>query len=510
MAPTVPSSRPLPAGPEAGPADPIGRRAIRGGAILVAARVFTGGLSALVRIVVIANLIGPEDIGLFAAALLVITGLETLSETGFGRALIQRPGGIGEHIDTAFTTHVVRGCLLAGLIYAGAPWMARIFQGEARLVELLRVVAIVPLLSGFGNTAMVELHRRLDFKRLAVYQIAHPLFDFLVSILHALISPTAWALVSGRIAATAVTVAASYALAPSRPRLRFHSDRFGELGAFGFWVFLSGIVSFLATEGGSAAIGVLLPISSLGIYQLANTVACRGTMLVASALREVTFAAFSRIQTESGRLKRAFRNAFAQTASLVFGLAAVLAAGAPHFIEGVMTPEWSSAVPLIQLLSLWGASRALEAVSSTLFQAVGRPKIATFYQSMMLCVFAGAIYPVTTRYGPVGVAVLLAGVGTGMQVLRLHVLAQLLEESPAALYMTLVATLTSASAGTACGMGVAYLVGGTHALARLAAVVLATGAAYIATLGVWNSMLETELLPSFRWWLARPGRLPER
>ena len=481
------------------PSAPIGQQAVRGGLVLMVARVFTGGLSAVVRIIVIANLLGPQELGLFGVSVLLLSALETFSQTGFSKALIQRPGHIDDHIDTAFTSQAIRGILLGTIMFLAAPLLAVIFQREAGLVELVRVLSIVPVLNGFNNIAITRLHRNLDFKRLALYQVGGPMVDFLVSIGHALISPTVWALVSGRIAATCVTVLVSYVLAPSRPRFRFRLNTFRELSGFGFWVLVSGVVSFLLVEGGSAAIGVMLPIAVLGIFQFADTIACRGTMLITSVLREVTFAAFARLQSESGRLRRAFRKSFARSASLVFGLTAVLVAGAPDFVRGVMTPQWEPAVPLIQLLSLWGASRALGGVSSTLFQAVGRPMLASVYQTVMLILFAVAIYPVTIRYGAVGVAATYAVIGSVVQVFRVHLLARVLGESPSTLYMVLFATLTSAVTGTICGMSVGYLLDGTGALVRLAGVVVTTGTTYAVGLLVWSRLTEPDLLPSLSW-----------
>ena len=98
---------------------PIGKSVIRGAGIFGLIRVSTGGLSAVVRVIGVASLLGPREFGLFGA-LLVLSVLDVLSQTGFESALVQRPGKIDSHLDTAFVSHIIRGLTLASIIYFGA------------------------------------------------------------------------------------------------------------------------------------------------------------------------------------------------------------------------------------------------------------------------------------------------------------------------------------------------------------------------------------------------------
>ena len=67
-------------------------KAVRGGLWLFSLRV-TQQILILVRLVILARLLSPNDFGLMGIALLAMTVIESLTQTGFDVALIQRKCG---------------------------------------------------------------------------------------------------------------------------------------------------------------------------------------------------------------------------------------------------------------------------------------------------------------------------------------------------------------------------------------------------------------------------------
>ena len=82
----------------------------------------------LIRTVVLARLLLPEDFGLLGIALLTVGIVETFSSTGFKSALIQKKENIDEYLDTAWTASAFRGIFLAVLLFMLAPFVADFFQ----------------------------------------------------------------------------------------------------------------------------------------------------------------------------------------------------------------------------------------------------------------------------------------------------------------------------------------------------------------------------------------------
>ena len=133
---------------------------------------------------------------------------------------------------------------------------------------------------------------------------------------------------------------------------------FKDLHVFGIWVFLSGMIAFTLFKGGDFVIAAMLPIQVLGLYQFADTIGCRVTTDLTRVLNTVTFPAFAKIHTQkAGACAARFTNLSRESAFLSFGLRQELSSPRP-LIDGFMSDKWQPAIPLIQVLAVWGASRA--------------------------------------------------------------------------------------------------------------------------------------------------------
>ena len=107
------------------------------------------------------------------------------------------------------------------------------------------------------------------------------------------------------------------------------------------------------------------------------------------------------------------RDGFFKTVQLTTLVSVPIAVGiavvAPTFVETFLTEDWEPMVPLIQLLAAWGLLRSFGATTGPLFQAVGRPEIATKIQFGKFIIIAILIYPATAQYGAIGTALVIVG-----------------------------------------------------------------------------------------------------
>ena len=198
-----------------------------------------------VRTLVLMALLTPKDFGLYAIVMLAVMTLETLSQTGFDTALIQRKKNTEVYLDTVWTLHVVRGLVLATLLFLGAPLVARFYK-EPSLVLLLRVMCPYVLLRGFENVGILYFHKDLQF---------HKQFVLVVGIILAYQLKSVWALIWATLTARALYCLLSYVLHPYRPKLRLVGARAREVYRFGRWLWMGAIGSFLLSQGSHALVG---------------------------------------------------------------------------------------------------------------------------------------------------------------------------------------------------------------------------------------------------------------
>ena len=110
-----------------------------------------------------ARILLPEQFGAYAVALLALGLLEVITETGVNIVLIQEQN-VDDYVSSAWIVSIVRGVGIMLILLIGSPFIAGFFHSSQSL-PLLYIIAIVPLLRGFINPAIVKFQKDLLFGR---------------------------------------------------------------------------------------------------------------------------------------------------------------------------------------------------------------------------------------------------------------------------------------------------------------------------------------------------------
>jgi lipopolysaccharide exporter len=218
----------------------------------------------LVRFVILARLLAPDDFGLLAIAWVAIELLLTLTDLGMVTALVQRDRVDASQFDTAWTVGLVRALVVAVAIVVGAPLIAELFE-EPRAAGILRALAVAPLLSALASIKIAELTRNLQFRKLTLIRVPEAAVEAAVSIALATVLGV-WALVVGVLVANVVRVVLSYLLAPHRPRISFDQGAARSLFRFGRWLFAVGVLGLAGEALLRAGIARRLGTAELGVF----------------------------------------------------------------------------------------------------------------------------------------------------------------------------------------------------------------------------------------------------
>lgn len=402
----------------------------------VKSAVWSGGtvggtrLLQLTMTVVLARILGPEEFGLMGIAVLAYQGLERLSRTGIDRALVQRrEEDVTAFFDTAWAIQVGRGVLIAGVLFASAPLVASVF-GEPRVTRILRVIALSPLISAALNPSIVYFDKDLDLHKKFAYEMSGAGTRFVVAVALALAFESVWALVFGFLAADVARLVASYALDSYRPGLDIRLDQAKELFGYGKWITATSAITFLLVSGDDALVGWLLTTSALGLYRLGYRFGKTPTMEVSSALSNVVFPLYSKLQSDADALADAACKTVRMLSLVSFPAAVGIVVTARPFVEGVVGDQWLPVVPVMQIAAVYGAFSSFTSAFNDIWNAIGRPDLNTKINVLRLVLTGAVIYPATVRYGITGTVGAIAGVFILVVVpLKIHVAVESVETS---------------------------------------------------------------------------------
>lgn len=355
----------------------------------------------LIRVVVLARLLAPEDFGLYGIALLSMSILETFSQTGFQQALIQKKGDVTAYLDTAWTVLCLRGIALAAFLFLLAP-LAAVFFGEPEVTPLLRALGIIMLCQGFTSIGTVLFQKNLEFQKQFLYQFSGTVVELAVAVTAAFFLRNTCAMICGVAVGNLVRLAVSYVLHPYRPRLKLDRDQARELFRFGRWISGSCLLGFLINEGDDLLVGKLLGTGQLGFYQLAHRISSAPTTEVTHVISQVTFPAYSRMQDSVKPLREAYLRVLQVTILISVPVSVLIYMLAPEFTQLFLGEKWLPLVSVMQVLVLAGFIRSVSSTTDPIFQGLGKPKTETGFKLLRFAILMLLLYPLTVRYGILG------------------------------------------------------------------------------------------------------------
>lgn len=378
-------------------------RVLRGGAWLLAADCANRGISVL-KVAIVARVLGPNDFGLMGLATLVLSWFDYFSETGFSTALIRKPdtADVQPYLGTFWTVQAMRGTAICILVFASAPLTARLFH-TPEMIPVVRAISFLALLRGLANPAVIYLRRELQLQRETVWRVGGTIAGLIVAIPVAFRYRNVWALVASTLMASLVELGLSYYLVPHRPRIELDWRKARELMRFGKWIFWANSASYLSLYSDSWVVGRFLGSTPIGYYQMAQQLGMTPTAQIRGHIAAAILPAFSKLQGQHS-LRDAFLRSIRFVSTALLPLGAIATVFAPIFVRLLLGERWMPICPLLQLLVWSGILTALGGVSTAFLEAANQPDVATRAAFLKFFGFAALFYPLLRSFGVVGVA----------------------------------------------------------------------------------------------------------
>jgi lipopolysaccharide exporter len=339
-----------PAAPSQTGGSPL-RRMAKGSAWMVAARWSIRSIG-LVSTIILARLLSPADFGIVAMAMIVVGFVQVFSAAGQNLAIIRHPDPTAEHFDTAWTISACAGVVVALVLVAIAPLGARYF-GDARLVPVIRVLALAPLISGFTNVGAVAGFRKdLNFDKEFRFLVLRKLSSFVITVPLAFILRDYWAMVFGIVGGELLTAGASYRMHPYRPRLRL--GKLSEMWSYSMWMQLASIGGFLLHQIDQIIVGHLSGTAGMGRYNVAGDIATAPTSELVLPAGRAVFPVYATLLNDPAKLARSYLNVLSIVALLAISTSVGVALVAHDMVMLVLGAKWMRAVALVPWLALAG------------------------------------------------------------------------------------------------------------------------------------------------------------
>lgn len=360
----------------------------------------SGGILFLANII-LARLLTPKDFGLLAIIAIFVQISQTLIDSGFSNALIQKKDRSQTDYSTVFFFNLALSIGFYVILYFCAPIIALFFENE-KLTLLTRAVALNLIIGALVSVHKTRLTIQLRFKIQAVISLISSLVSALVAIWMAYHGYGVWSLVALTIINISLQVALIYIMIKWRPSMLFSKSAFKSLFSYSSKLLGASLIHLLYRNIYPIVIGKKFSPIELGYFNRADTFAQYTPSVIGNVISRVAFPIFSRIQDDNVRLRSAYSKYIIFSSLIIFPILAGLIVLAKPLILAVLTEKWLPMVAMLQILCIDWMTDHLCQINLNVLYVKGRSDLALKLEIIKKSI-AITIFIISLYWGIIGV-----------------------------------------------------------------------------------------------------------
>ncbi|WP_020179874.1 oligosaccharide flippase family protein [Methylopila sp. M107] len=352
---------------------------------------------------ILSRILSPQDFGVSALVLTIVTVMAVFVGAPFEEALAQRRSLRRSHVEAALAASWAAGLVVIALsVPLGFALAAAYARPE--MAGLLPVAALTILFSGHGDITTALARRRRRFNDVAFANLTAHVIGLGMAVAIAFAGAGVWALIGVRLF---VSIARAVLLQVKFGPLilpRWSTQRMRELARFAGLSLIELLADNLTYLVFNNVVGAVYGLTTLGYVNMAIRLVEPVRGAVIAIAHNLAFSFFGRESRDGARLAETAATVSTRTVYLIapmfFGLAAVT----PALVPMVAGPGWDEAIHVAAFLALGAAVGLPARMIFTSLSARARPE---FGLVSSLLGFSGSLVVlfVGVPFGPIAVGV---------------------------------------------------------------------------------------------------------
>ncbi len=321
--------------------------------------------------IIIARILEPYMFGIVGMTVIFTDLAQSILDSGFGSALIQKKDRDETDYSTCFYFNVVVGLTLYIVLFMSAPYIADFYHTE-ELVNVIRIISIGFVLNSLIISQNAKLSVEFKFKVSAIINVTSYLISGVAGIVLAYTGFGVWALVFQQVLACLLRVFFIEIYTRWIPLLAFSRNSFNYLFNFGSKVLVSGFLFSIYNNLYTLVIGRIFAPAEVGHYNRANQFAALPSSTLIGIVMKVAYPLMSKVQDDTNRLRRSYQKFLRLPIYIIYPILVGLIVLAEPFIVLLIGEKWIFCVPLLQVLAFGYMFDPLTQVNLNILYVKGR------------------------------------------------------------------------------------------------------------------------------------------
>ncbi|MES3096227.1 oligosaccharide flippase family protein [Sphingomonas aerolata] len=349
----------------------------------------------LVSSVVLARLLTPYEVGIFAVAFAASGLISVIQSLGLNNYLIRERDLTAALSATIFSINFAVAFFLTLVIAAFGMVSASIFD-EPAVRSVLLFLAVIPLIAALGFMPLAMLERDGNFKKVSLVKMLGTASGTIATLGFAFTGHSYMSFAYGQIIAASVSAAMAIAFAPHHASFRMGLENWRAVQRFSVNVLATTGVGRIAARLQDMTMGRLLGIEALGLFSRSGNIFSMlwdSVFLVICRIMFVDFAAGARAGVPIGPR---YQHALGLFTALMWPAFLGLGVLSGPFVLLIYGAKWVSITMCLSILCMIGIFYTAIAMAWDLFiiaDETGRQARFEIIRSIIgLAVFAGACF----------------------------------------------------------------------------------------------------------------------
>lgn len=372
-----------------------------------AAGTITKALLQIGQIAVLARVLSPEDYGLMAVVMVILSFASIFSDFGVNSAFIQRRDVSEQQRTSLFWFNVFVSCGLMLLVISISPWLSGLFKDD-RLTLLIILSCATFLIGALGLQVRMAAEKALLFRGVMCIEVFASLLGSLAAVLTALAGWGVYSLVFGaNVSAFFCTLLLWLFLSQGwRPDLKFSFTDVHSFLGFGGALVANNVVNQINLSIDLVLGGRMLAATQLGFYSIPRDLVLRIQGVVNPIVTRISFPLIAEVQSEMDRVRGIYLQVVNITASANAPIYVAVVFFANDVVAVLLGDDWEASVQILQVLAIWGAFRSIGNPIGSLLLGSGRADLSLKWNFGLLFITPPIVW-FGSLYGPQGMSVAL-------------------------------------------------------------------------------------------------------
>lgn len=319
---------------------------------------FWGGLSTFVQQfigmvfgIIIARILSPDDYGLVAMLTIFNVIANTIMDSGFTTALVNKKEIRHEDYNSVFWFSAFCGVAIYVVLFFAAPLIAR-FYNQPILLNLSRVLFLSFMISSLGIAHNAILFKKLKVKQRGIVDMVAVFVSGGVGLLLALLGFAYWGLALQLVVQCLVGTLLRWYFSGWRPTFSFTISPIKEMFGFSSKILFNNILAHVNSNIFSVLLGKFYTKTDTGYYSQGSKWMALGNTTISTMINGVAQPVLVEVKEDVERQKNVFRKMLRFGAFVSFPALLGLAFVAKEFVWITVGEKWMESVPYLQILTI--------------------------------------------------------------------------------------------------------------------------------------------------------------